>query len=123
MDIHQWLTATTAGDVQTTKVKTLRPTDTLAAAARLFLDEQITGAPVVDSEGRCVGVLSVTDVTRAEKEIADVYEELASTSIFHAGLALPIHLYEDALAEVRDKIKPAVGAACRPFQRVAFTHQ
>jgi len=106
MDIRHWLTTTTASDIQATALKTLRPGDSLADAAKLFLDEQITGAPVVDGRGQCVGVISVTDVTRAEKEVADTYEQLASSSIFHSGLALPAHLYEDALMEVRNKLRP-----------------
>ena len=36
----------------------------LAAAARLLQKEQISGAPVVNPEGRCVGVLSAGDFLR-----------------------------------------------------------
>jgi len=33
----------------------------LQGAARIFSRAQISGAPVVDAEGRCVGILSATD--------------------------------------------------------------
>jgi predicted transcriptional regulator len=36
----------------------------LRAAARLLSGAQISGAPVVDADGRCVGVLSSTDFMR-----------------------------------------------------------
>jgi CBS domain-containing protein len=36
----------------------------LQAAARLLSRDQISGAPVVDDRGRCVGVLSTTDYLR-----------------------------------------------------------
>ena len=33
-------------------------------AARLLVEEQISGAPVVDGAGRCIGVLSAADIVR-----------------------------------------------------------
>jgi len=45
-------------------VKTIRYDQPLPEAARMLLREQITGAPVVDSAGHCVGVLSATDFVR-----------------------------------------------------------
>jgi CBS domain-containing protein len=42
----------------------------LEGAARLLSQAQVSGAPVVDAEGRCVGVLSATDfVHRAQKGV------------------------------------------------------
>jgi CBS domain-containing protein len=40
----------------------------LAAAARLLQTEHISGAPVVNPEGRCVGVLSAGDFLRHAQE-------------------------------------------------------
>jgi CBS domain-containing protein len=41
----------------------------LRAAAHLLSQAQVTGAPVVDEQGRCVGVISATDFLRwAEKD-------------------------------------------------------
>ncbi len=44
----------------------------LQDAARLLLQNQVGGAPVVDAEGRCVGVLSATDFLRLAVRRADV---------------------------------------------------
>jgi CBS domain-containing protein len=41
---------------------------TLREAAKLFIDKNITGAPVVDEEGKLVGVLSQTDLIRRQRE-------------------------------------------------------
>ena len=54
----------TAADLMTTPVVTLRQDMPLREAAALLAQEQISGAPVVDAEGRCVGVLSATDFVR-----------------------------------------------------------
>lgn len=38
------------------------------ALARYFLEKAITGAPVIDSDGNIVGVVSATDIVRYETE-------------------------------------------------------
>lgn len=43
-------------------VTALTPNTSLAAASKLFHEQRITGAPVVDAQCRCVGVLSQTDL-------------------------------------------------------------
>ena len=55
------LLALTAADVMTTSVVTIPQDMRLADAARLLAHEQISGAPVTDSDGHCVGMLSATD--------------------------------------------------------------
>ena len=54
----------TAQDLLTREVVTLRAGMPLRDAARLMAAERVHGAPVVDAEGRCVGVLSVSDLMR-----------------------------------------------------------
>jgi predicted transcriptional regulator len=107
MEIHHWLSKTTAADIMVRDVVTLSRDETLAAAAGLLLREQITGAPVVEADGTCVGVLSVSDVTGADEKVADARRKVAESSLFHSSLALPASVYAEKLAEVRDKIAPA----------------
>jgi CBS-domain-containing membrane protein len=58
----------TAEDLMSCDVKTIPQDMPLRAAAQLLKREHISGAPVVNAEGRCVGVLSTTDfLTWAEK--------------------------------------------------------
>jgi len=54
----------TAEDLMTHMVTTIPQEMPLQAAARLLAREAITGAPVVNAVGRCVGVLSATDFLR-----------------------------------------------------------
>jgi len=51
----------TARDLMTPTVLTLPEEMRLPAAARLLSRQQVSGAPVADREGHCVGVLSTTD--------------------------------------------------------------
>src|SRR6516162_9012276 len=51
----------TAEDLMTSKVRTIAADLPLQEAAQLLSRDQISGAPVVDADGRCIGVLSATD--------------------------------------------------------------
>src|SRR6516162_1975130 len=53
--------ALTAADLMTAPVMTIPQEMSLREAARLLSRSSISGAPVVDAEGRCVGVLSASD--------------------------------------------------------------
>jgi len=65
---HRSIFAMTAEDVMSRNVQIIPETMSLPAAAGVLAREQISGAPVVDDEGHCVGVLSATDFVRlAEK--------------------------------------------------------
>lgn len=55
----------TARDIMTERLVVLRESDTIADAAHLFRDLKISGAPVVDADGRPLGLLSVTDIIPA----------------------------------------------------------
>ena len=54
----------TAEDLMSRDVLTLPQAMSLRTAAHLLWRDRISGAPVVDAEGRCVGVLSTTDLLR-----------------------------------------------------------
>jgi CBS domain-containing protein len=58
----------TAADLMSRPVVLLPQEMSLQGAARLLAQAQISGAPVVDAEGRCVGVLSANDFVRVFKE-------------------------------------------------------
>ncbi len=75
--INEWLHSNTARDVMTATVVCLNPRDRLADAVNLFLREQISGAPVVDEHGACVGVLSATDVLHFEVKRAEAPAAIA----------------------------------------------
>lgn len=55
------LMALTADDLMTTTVTMIPQAMSLQGAAHLISQAGVSGAPVVDAEGRCVGVLSAGD--------------------------------------------------------------
>lgn len=72
----------TARDIMTRKLVTLGPDMSAPDAAELLLKNGISGAPVVDSEGRLLGLLSEYDCLRAvsaadyEMDAHDVIESV-----------------------------------------------
>jgi len=52
------------GDVMTRNVVSIRPDDTILKAARLMLQNRISGLPVVDAEGGLVGMVTEGDFLR-----------------------------------------------------------
>ena len=65
-------------DVMTRNVITVMANNTMAEAADVLSEHYITGAPVIDDQGRCVGVLSSTDYVHSKAE-----ELEGSTGIGH----------------------------------------
>jgi CBS domain-containing protein len=55
---------TTAQDIMSTKLVTLKVGDTVEDALKALINRKITGLPVVDQKGRMVGVLSDLDLIR-----------------------------------------------------------
>lgn len=118
MDIRDWLDHTTAADVTFRDVVTLTPHHTVAQAADVLLREQISGAPVVDASGVCIGVLSASDIIAAEGKVAKERRKVADSSFWNSNLALPASIYAEKLAQVRDRIAPA---AEQPVERFMTT--
>jgi CBS domain-containing protein len=73
--------AQTAEDVMSRDVRSISQEMSLQAAARILAQEQISGAPVVDAEGRCVGVLSATDFIRWAEKSGKAEKYLAGKAV------------------------------------------
>lgn len=67
----------TADDLMVSDVVVLRETMPLRQAARLLFENQVSGAPVVNAVGQCVGVLSTTDFLRLAVKRADITKPAA----------------------------------------------
>jgi CBS domain-containing protein len=79
----------TVREVMRSDVIFVRPDTSLITVAELLLDHHISGVPVVDSDGRLVGVISQTDLLRRQVE-----EEGEAGPSLGAGL----HLIDSAVA-------------------------
>ncbi|TWU27473.1 CBS domain-containing protein [Bythopirellula polymerisocia] len=90
------LTILRVGQVMARDVVTVGVDDTMSAAADMLKTYGVTGLPVVDSSGRCVGVLSATDFVGWESEESHTH---SPTAHFDATLAQK----EVSLPEVSDE--------------------
>ena len=60
-------TMTVAADLMTTDVLTVKPDMPIGAVARLILEHRVTALPVVDEDGKLVGIVSEGDLVRCSK--------------------------------------------------------
>jgi len=67
-----------AGDIMTTPVVMIRSHDTMQKAASVFLEKNISGAPVLDKRLKAVGVLTKTDITRYERDKIASWDALSA---------------------------------------------
>lgn len=74
-----------AKDVMTTRVVTVREELTLAELADVLIENEISGAPVVDEHGQLSGVVSVQDLVRQTSAEGDLAAETGSPEFFVRG--------------------------------------
>jgi CBS-domain-containing membrane protein len=60
--------ALTANDLMSRDVELIPRAMSLRAAAHLLAQAHISGAPVVDADGKCIGVISATDFVRCTED-------------------------------------------------------
>jgi CBS-domain-containing membrane protein len=58
-----------AKDIMTKDVITVRPDATIEELARLFVEHKISGAPVVDSGGELIGIVTENDLISQNKRL------------------------------------------------------
>ena len=123
--------ATTARDVMKTEVRTVSPDISLTDLEKLFIDNRVTGFPVVESE-RLVGVVSRSDIVRKivteqsyAEYVSDYYRDVGSfdeprpaDTLPELGSQIGSRL---ASATVRDVMsqEPVTVSADDPVSRVA----
>lgn len=93
----------TARDVMQTEVLLLNESDSLLEAHQFFARHDITGAPVIDDNGRLVGVVSIRDLIRTEDEDPDVSRSVADyfcESSGYANLGIDMDRLREGLSEI-----------------------
>lgn len=109
-----------AADVMTTSLLTLPPDLPVAAAARMLAERGVSGAPVVDREGRLLGILTEGDLIR---RLAAVTEKPRSwfLGLFASAPAQAEHFARSHGRRVRDVMTTAVESITEdtPVEQVA----
>jgi CBS domain-containing protein len=90
----------TAEDIMTREVVTIPVTATLREAAQILVHRGVSGAPVVDADGRVQGILSEADILDADRRESAiprpsvfgfyVVSEAQLKKAYDDGLALPV---------------------------------
>jgi CBS domain-containing protein len=93
----------TAKDIMQSQVVTVSPDAPLHSTQRLFYEEGIHGAPVVDEQGRVVGMITSTDILRAATEA----EETAPSApgFFHDDIDYPSGLLPLAPEDFQERLQ------------------
>lgn len=74
-----------ARDVMTTEVVRVPADLTVAELADVFMENEISGAPVVGEDGSLVGVVSVSDVARQSSEESGVVSDQGNPEFYVRG--------------------------------------
>ncbi|WP_437515656.1 CBS domain-containing protein [Sorangium sp. So ce1099] len=103
---------TPIADIMTRDVLCVRPEVTVDELAALLVGHEISGVPVVDAEGRPVGMVSRADVLRAAQERGDTEESqrvtLQPDDIAPLDIEQGFHVYEPIKTTARDIMTPVV---------------
>jgi CBS-domain-containing membrane protein len=100
-------TTLTAAEVMTRKVITIDEDASIREAAMLLLDHGISGAPVKDEFGRIIGLISLRDIARFERERTGTrVEELPYGCVQGPRLPFGFHLDNEDEAAVRQFMTP-----------------
>ncbi len=73
----------TAADIMQRDVIVVYARDTLQDAMSLMTENHVTGLPVVNSAGKCIGVITATDILNFEQEHAEYASEVNDDMALH----------------------------------------
>lgn len=100
------LAALRVGDVMTKDVLTVEVNQTMPEAARLFTENHVSSAPVVDELGHCVGVLTATDFVKRESSLMPSNED--KLQLVRSASDQAYHCVPVDNDYVRQRMSPAV---------------
>ncbi|WP_438029918.1 CBS domain-containing protein [Sorangium sp. So ce233] len=103
---------TPLADIMTRDVICVRPEVTVDEITTLLVRHGISGMPVVDAEGKPVGMVSRADVLRAAQERGDTEElerlTLRADDVAPLDIEQGFHVYEPVKTTARDVMTPVV---------------
>jgi acetoin utilization protein AcuB len=97
-ELHSLLSGITVQEVMSRDVITIRPEETIVAAAQLMLKHRMSGIPVVDGSGQLLGILTETDIFK-------VLVDLSGVSSGKTTFAFQLEDRAGSIKEVADVIR------------------
>jgi CBS domain-containing protein len=105
-----------ARDIMNTDVFSVRDDMTVQELASFLTEREILGAPVVDSEGEVVGVVSCTDIVQSTATEADILLEKLTPGFYEHGWEdkldpeeiVRLHVEENESLPVREIMTPTI---------------
>jgi CBS domain-containing protein len=91
-------------EIMTADVKVVRPDESIADVARRFAEHGIHGAPVVDAQGRLVGIVTESDIIHATKTKYTTYN-MVYPSIHQFGLEFKEGTTYSELSKAFEEVK------------------
>ncbi len=79
----QTATSGCAADIMQRDVIVVYDDDTMQQAMSLITENHVTGLPVVDSNGKCVGVITATDILNYEQDHSEFMSEANDEMALH----------------------------------------
>jgi CBS domain-containing protein len=120
----------TANDVMNREVITVRDDMTVQEVATFLIEQEISGAPVVDDSDEMVGVVSLTDIAESTMQSPDVGADQSNPGFYVRGWeddvdwseVQQLHI-ENAALPVRDIMTPTVYTVSddTPVSKIAKT--
>ncbi len=96
-----------ARDIMTHEVISIAPTASIRDAARLLSDYNISGAPVIDAQGRMVGIVTEADLISKEGETV---REIMTERVISVDERTPVDEIAQILTSNRIKRVPVLRA-------------
>lgn len=107
MNLNEFLSGSVS-EVMVKDVVSYSSDTRLADVALSLLRNQISGAPIIDEGGKCVGVISVVDVIGAVEKMTAVNPRVADRFFASSDLNLPQNIYDETLQSFGSHASPAV---------------
>jgi CBS-domain-containing membrane protein len=103
-----FFTKTQAKDVMTREVICVHPTTSIRQLSEIFIEKNISSAPVIDTDQKVVGFVSQTDIVELDLHSNDYLESrMEETGGYVQDIMSPVEMFAletDTLATIIDKM-------------------
>ncbi len=97
-----------ASDIMTRKVATIRPEASAQEAAQLLDEKRISGAPVVDADGKIIGIITEADIISKVNRDGLRVADIMSHNVIAISEETPVSEIAALLTERKIKRVPVV---------------